>query len=83
MLGIGWYEGMYRPDVQGFVRPTGRRTGGNAIFCRGISKWGSLRLFNSWGDDWDNHGWCWLSKTDCLWLMRSPNFRVVAAVQIA
>lgn len=82
MLGMDWYEGMYRPDVQGFIRPTGRQTGGHAIFCRGVSKWGSLRLFNSWGDGWGNHGRCWLSKADCLWLMRSPSFRAAAAVQI-
>ncbi len=55
------------------------RERGFIIFCRGVSKWGSLRLFNSWG----NHGRCWLSKADCLWLMKSPSFRAAAAVQIA
>lgn len=50
MLGTDWYEGMYHPDAQGFIRPAGLQTGGHAIFCRGASKRGSLRLLNSWGE---------------------------------
>ena len=42
-------EGMYVPDAQGFLRPTGRLVGGHCLFDRGVSKWMNDRPYNSWG----------------------------------
>lgn len=75
-LGLDCYEGMMMPDAQGFVRPTGKRLGRIALFCRGISPWGALRLQYSYGEDFCHRGFAWISKHDVQWLMSSDvNFR--------
>lgn len=57
VLGVNWYEGMFQPDAQGFIRPTGRIIGGHAILATGVSvKNGTVTLHNSWGRDWGVRG---------------------------
>lgn len=59
VLGVNWYEGMFRPDGAGYVWPSGAVAGGHAILCRGVSV--SRRTFtlrNSWGPGWGNGGDC-------------------------
>ena len=65
VLGINWYTGMFTPDAEGRVRPTGTIAGGHAIlaFSNSESK-GQIRLWNSWGSDWGINGNCWLSYED-------------------
>lgn len=36
VIGVNWYEGMFRPDEKGFIRVSGRVMGGHAILVRGI-----------------------------------------------
>lgn len=36
VLGINWYEGMWQPDANGFVHPTGNVVGGHAILARAV-----------------------------------------------
>jgi hypothetical protein len=36
VLGLNWYEGMFDPDVNGFIRPTGAILGGHAILARAV-----------------------------------------------
>lgn len=64
VLGIDWYEGMFTPDENGFIAPTGYLAGGHAILATGIQVrersgfwWKSLkepiiRLHNSWGTEY-------------------------------
>lgn len=57
VLGINWYEGMFEPDADGFVRPSGVVAGGHAILCIGVNVKGKyFRLHNSWGRDWGQNG---------------------------
>lgn len=82
IFGLDWYEGCYRPDEGGFIRPTGRRVGGHALLARGISVYGSVRLQNSWGEDFGESGEAWLSKADLVnTFMRSTHFKAACAVQ--
>lgn len=81
MLGMDWYEGMYVTDRNGFIRPTGRRVGGHAILARGRSAWKSLRLQNSWGRDFGESGYCWLSEVDLSFLM-STRVDMATSVQV-
>jgi hypothetical protein len=79
---MDWFEGMYRPNAQGFIRPTGRKVGRHAIEERGRSVWNSTRFLNSWGADWGYRGLAWLSEADRLWYWRNdPNFRAACARQ--
>ncbi len=36
VLGVAWYEGMWRPDAEGLLHPTGPIVGGHAILARGV-----------------------------------------------
>lgn len=65
VLGINWYEGMFRPDPAGFIHPSGNVAGGHAILCNGVDVKGKrFRLHNSWGTDWGVGGDCYLSFED-------------------
>lgn len=55
VLGINWYEGMFDPDGDGYVRVGGDIAGGHAILCNGVNvRAKRFRIHNSWGDAW---GW--------------------------
>ena len=57
MLGINWYEGMFYPDANAVVHPTGQIAGGHEFLCVGVNM--AHRYFtclNSWGPTWGNAG---------------------------
>lgn len=63
ILGINWYAGMFEPDPDGFVAPSGRKIGGHAILCRGVSlRLGAYELHNSWGLGWGRAGRAWITR---------------------
>lgn len=65
VLGTNWYSGMFEPDSQGFVKPTGSIAGGHAILVKGVNvKKKCVTLHNSWGESWSKGGDCYLSFDD-------------------
>lgn len=70
MISTPWYEGMYRTDPNGFIRPTGRLVGGHAIWDRGITSWLSSIWFNSWGPGYGFGGNGYVSESDFRALIR-------------
>lgn len=36
VIGVNWYQGMFRPDANGFIHVTGPLMGGHAILVRGV-----------------------------------------------
>jgi hypothetical protein len=81
MISTRWYEGMYRTDSRGFIRPTGRQVGGHAIWDRGITAWRSAIWFNSWGEDFGFKGNGYVSEADVKWLIQD-GLRAYTAVQV-
>ena len=64
VAGTWWYEGMFNPDGEGFVKPTGYRAGGHAWLLKGVSlKRKAFRGHNSWGADWGQGGDFWIAFT--------------------
>jgi hypothetical protein len=64
VIGVNWYAGMMRPK-DGHIKPTGRRVGGHAVLCYGVSlngEYASLR--NSWGEGWGTGGNCRIGLDD-------------------
>lgn len=65
VLGVYWYEGMYRPDANGYVQPTGSITGGHAVLARAINvKTETVTIRNSWGREWGVDGDCYIKFDD-------------------
>lgn len=62
VLGTYWWEGMWEPDANGYIWPTGNIVGGHAILIRGVNvTQGYYLLHNSWGPGWGIGGTCKVS----------------------
>lgn len=86
VLGIPWYDSMYRADG-GVVRVSGRQVGGHCILARGVSvKTQTVLLRNSWGPRWGNGGDARISFADLDRLLNEggeaciPTFRLKKTV---
>lgn len=65
ILGISWYEGMANVDSEGYIKPTGYKTGGHCILCKAVNvKKKRFTLHNSWGPEWGMNGDCYISFDD-------------------
>lgn len=51
VLGLNWYDGMFRPDQDNYIRPTGRLAGGHAILAVGVKIVYKRDTF-WWGRNW-------------------------------
>jgi hypothetical protein len=57
VLGLNWYESMFRTDSNGFLNVSGGVSGGHAILARGINVESEyVLLHNSWGTSWGING---------------------------
>jgi hypothetical protein len=71
IVGTNWYDGMFDPGPDGFIKPTGPIVGGHAYQLIGYSvARDAVRIANSWGADWGQTGRCWLSFSDLDRLIR-------------
>lgn len=71
VVGVNWYDGMFRPDEHGYIRPTGRVAGGHAVLVNGVSiKHERFRVHNSWGRAWGLGGYAWITLDDMGRLLR-------------
>lgn len=69
VLGIDWKEGMFAPEADGRIRPSGPVLGGHAILAYRIEtprvgRIGKVWLHNSWGPGWGKGGDCYLTLDD-------------------
>ena len=52
-VGVWWFEGMGDTDPQGFIHPTGYRSGGHSVLVSGINPVDKyVTITNSWGPAW-------------------------------
>lgn len=72
VIGIYWYESMYFPDEDGFLRfsKNDHPVGGHAIEVVGYDTAGVYTLKNSWGSEWGKSGFCYMTKEDMNYLLR-------------
>jgi len=84
VLGLWWYEGMSRPDRKGYIKPTGRRTGGHCILAKSVNiRKSRLTLHNSWGKAWGVEGDCYIDINDLAQLLREDGEAVFAVDRMA
>lgn len=70
IIGIDWPEDMFRPDRNGFIRPTGETAGGHCILVIGINVEGDYyTLHNSWGPAWGDNGNAKIKRKDMAKLL--------------
>lgn len=75
IIGVDWYEGMFKPDRRGYIRPTGAKVGGHCCLVRGINVTrgpagsGYYTIYNSWGPDWGDHGTAKIRRKDMAQLI--------------
>jgi len=71
VLGVTWFDSMFSPDSDGFVRPqTGQEIGGHAILARAVDvERKRFVLHNSWGKGWGRDGEAFLSFDDAAFLL--------------
>jgi hypothetical protein len=83
VLGLWWYEGMADPCSCGYLHPTGKRTGGHAILCKGVDiDRGHFVLHNSWGRSWGRGGDAWVSFSDMKWLLKHEGEAVIPTLAL-
>jgi hypothetical protein len=66
-FGTSWYESMYEPDRDGFIRAdfNSRLDGGHQVCLAGLDvEREAVRVRNSWGTGWGDKGYAWLSWDD-------------------
>jgi hypothetical protein len=74
VLGVPWYDSMYRPDADGYLRVSGRVVGGHAILCRGVdTRRERFTLHNSWS----TFGKCYVTFDDMARLLAENGEAVV------
>jgi len=57
VLGLPWYEGMFKPYPCKHLHVEGEMVGGHAILCKAVDvKDQTFVLHNSWGDEWGVKG---------------------------
>jgi hypothetical protein len=65
VIGVNWYEGMFDPDSEGYLRPTGALLGGHAILVyRYDLKTHTYYVWNSWGPGWGDGGTAKIHRLD-------------------
>lgn len=82
VLGINWYDGMFQPDAEGRIQPTGTVRGGHAVVAYSNSeRYGRFRLWNSWGPEWGQNGSCWVSHEDMDRLLREDGEACIPVIR--
>ena len=65
VIGVPWFSGMFNPDSEGYIHPTGGVAGGHAVLVRGVNvKKERVTIRNSWGQGWGINGDCYMSFED-------------------
>ncbi len=71
VVGTYWYRGMFYPNRQGYISPTGQIMGGHAYVINGVdTKKQYVRIKNSWGRRWGINGSAYMSFTNMSNLIR-------------
>jgi len=71
VIGVNWYEGMFAPGPDGFIRVSGQRSGGHAVAVIGVNvRRLTFTIHNSWGPSWGRSGRAFISWADMDRLLR-------------
>lgn len=81
IAGTIWKEGMFTPDENNVIHPTGSSMGGHAYL---LNEWRAddyIGIQNSWGESWGKNGKAYISKED-FEVIFAQGGEALAAVEI-
>jgi Papain family cysteine protease len=86
VVGTNWYRDMFTPDKDHFLEPVGSIDGGHEWRIIGADRdqhcydgsVGAVRMVNSWGRNWGDHGRAWVSFNDLDKLIKDQGEAVTA-----
>lgn len=82
ICGVPWFDGMFDPDANGVLHPTGAIAGGHAILATGVNVTTKMiRLHNSWGQAWGVNGDAYISFADMAILLQQQGEACVPVVR--
>lgn len=81
IVGTLWYQNMFYPDPNGFVKPTGSVAGGHCYLIIGWDDADNVTFLNSWGKSWGNNGRFFMKASDFATLI-DGNFEGCAVVEL-
>jgi hypothetical protein len=65
VTGTWWTQGMFEPDQDNVIHPTGAKAGGHCYLLTGVNlRTQRFRLLNSWGTSWGDGGSAWIGIKD-------------------
>lgn len=65
IVGTDWYNDMFTPDANGFIKPTGSYAGGHCFLLKGyVPSKGGYEFLNSWGSGWGVGGRFYMKTAD-------------------
>jgi hypothetical protein len=57
IAGTNWYDGMFSPDANSYITPSGDVAGGHEYLVLGANmRWKYVTILNSWGPGWARKG---------------------------
>jgi hypothetical protein len=83
LVGTDWYAGMFTPDAQGVIHPTGNVEGGHCYVLAGYDPTTDLiELHNSWGSSWGVDGRARIPAAE-FEMLAASNGEALVAVELA
>lgn len=82
IVGTDFYNDMFSPDADGYVKPTGGVAGGHCYLIIGWDDADNITFLNSWGSSWGKGGRFHMKASDFNVLVQSPGFEGAAVVEL-